>query len=94
MKPLTPLHIRLLLQFFAYPDKTEAQESPAGKRYTQDLLRMGLITPSSDHESGYAATDKGCAHVTALCHLKLPVQTWTTPPHHEKHEKRNGQAES
>lgn len=79
MKPLTPLHIRLLLDFFTYPDKTEAQKSPAGMRFTQELMQWGLITPSEDRDSGYAVTDKGCAHVKTLCHTPLPVQVWTTP---------------
>lgn len=73
---MTPLHIKLLLHYYAIGTRWETP-SPAASDYTQDLLNWGLIEASETSGSGYVATDRGKAHIEGLMRLSLPK--WVSP---------------
>lgn len=79
---LTPLQINLLLHYYAIaaPFDPQRDDAPAVRTQLTELLMLGLIDPDAGSPSLYRVTDKGRAHVEALCSLPLPECKWTTPP--------------
>jgi len=73
---MTPLHIELMIHYYAHCEPTYNPEAPAVKEYTLDLLKEGLIDESATSGSGYVSTDKGKAFVEKICETPIPVQTW------------------
>ena len=70
---LTPLHINLMLKYYAQqvPDHPTA---PASIAYTQQLEEAGLIQEAGI-PCGYISTKKGDAFVSRICKTPLPVKT-------------------
>lgn len=83
---MTPLQLAMLIHYagvaepYAKGDPDHAN-SPAVSNQRQELIRMELLVADHNPHSGYAVTDRGKAHVKALCELRLPVRQiiWVTP---------------
>lgn len=71
----TPLHIQLMLHYYAIASAVENSDAPAVLEYTQDLLKHGLIR-EGHYSSKYNATEKGEKFVEKLCKTELPKQVW------------------
>lgn len=65
----SPALITLLLHYHCRADKPHS--SPVNDDGTELLLQHELIE-SADRESLYTTTDRGRAHVQALCDLPVP----------------------
>ena len=73
---MTPLHIRLLLHYYAIAEPWP-ESSGVATEYTADLVRDGLIELSPLSVSGYSATDRGRVHIDGI--LRLPLPIWVSP---------------
>jgi len=54
--------------------------APVNQSGTGEFIKHGLIE-IAETVSGYKTTDKGAAHVDALCNLPIPEIKWVTPNH-------------
>lgn len=72
----TPLHIELMIHYYAVNEPLKQASAPAVISFTADLIELGVIREDKDSGSGYSATDKGSAWVDKICSTPLPVQQW------------------
>ena len=68
---MTPLALRILIQFYTSPTSYPNSEFPAIRSEIYNLVFRGLLASCG---SDYVVTDKGRAHVKQLCELPIPFQ--------------------
>lgn len=74
-----PIHLRILLHYYTTPGDFPEQ-SPAVAEARERLTEDGLLEKTGpDEDTWRQITEKGKAHVEALCRLPLPEQQWVTP---------------
>lgn len=76
MNMWTPLHINILLHYYAIPTPLEMR-SETWTKYRQDLIDAGLVNPDNVNGSGFRVSDKGDVWVDALLATPLPIKHWT-----------------
>lgn len=78
---MTPLHLMLLLHYTVRYDEWPDIESKTNREYLDNLADEGLLDRVQGQiiRRSYRPTDKGKAHVEALCRLPIPVAKWITP---------------
>lgn len=80
---MTPLHINLMLHYHTTPAPyaerdPEHANSPAVLSMRAELIKWGLIEPSSDGTT-WCSTEKGSAYVKHLCAVQVPIAQWVQP---------------
>lgn len=74
---MPPVTIEVLLGCY-YRGQTPSLDSPARRAAFTRLVNEGLVLPMSAE-----VTERGRAHVEAICNLPLPVAVWVTPKESE-----------
>jgi hypothetical protein len=74
----SPLHINLMLHYYAICEPWN-RPSPAASRYTDTLVRGGLIVADEGSASGYKATPLGVALVEMWCAQPIPIAVYVDP---------------
>lgn len=83
---MTPLHLELMLHYYACREKFPREHAPAVVSYTAELIEQGLLRETGGplDEARYCATEKGRAYVIALCRMPMPLATWIMPARDEE----------
>ncbi len=74
----TPLLVGLLMHYYCKADPPPNSDAPAVQSGIRLLLDCELIE-EDDGLPEYCVTERGCAHIQAICKLKLPEIVWQTP---------------
>jgi len=78
---MTPLHIRLMLHYYAIASEYEPLEAKATQEYLTELVNDGLLKyrVPNDYTNSYEATERGKIWVQMILNTPYPQQEWVDP---------------